>query len=247
MFECFVLRLASSSKIGSILKRFVPLAVGVGLLAYAPLSVANQVTTPPAYGPFQVFDGGEFTLIPDAELATVLGNYSPFTMNYRQLGSFQTFCVEHSERIMPDTTYDVTLNNITLFTGVPLSAGTAYLYEQFATGQLTYNYADSPHNGRRDIGTDNALTLQAAIWFLMGQTTGQENNPYVLQAAFALTNPFAPDNGAHHVSVLNLWAPNQPHDQFHSFQDQLIYTGVPEPSAFALLSLAGLLALRRRK
>lgn len=210
---------------------------------------ANQVTTAPNFGPYHA-SAGEFTVLPDPEVSALLGGYSPFTMNYVQAGTFQTFCVERGESLAPATTYDVTINNITMFSGVPLSAGAAYLYQQFARGNLVYNYADSPVGGRTTAGFENAWMLQNAIWFLMGDYSGQESNPYVLQAATALGGvaaTFAPDNGRHQVSILNLWATGQPHEPQHAHQDLLIYNPVPEPSIAALLPLAALLMLCRRK
>lgn len=218
---------------------------------------ADQITTAPAFGPWQIGSGGEFTVTPDAALTAQLGSYSPFTMNQGGFrGSFQTFCMERNEYIHASTTYDVTLNNVTIFTGDPLSAGAAYLYEQFATGQLTdlngtpYNYLDAPAGGRTLNGFNNAYYLQLAFWYLMNPAlySGQANNRYVVKANAALLGgEFLPDNGTHHVSILNLWTPGQPHDPQHAWQDVLVYTGVPEPSTLALISLAALLAARRRK
>jgi hypothetical protein len=219
------------------------------LVAGAVSAGANQITTASDFGPFHV-SAGEFTVMPDQSLSGLLGGYSPYTRNYVQEGTFQTFCVERNENITPGTTYDVTLNNMTMFSFVPLPAGVAYLYEQFATGNLPYNYVDVPVGGRTTVGFADALMLQNALWFFMGEYSGQENNPYVVQANNALGGvnaTFAPDNGAHHVSIMNLWAPGQRHDSQHSYQDLLIYTPVPEPSTAALLSLAALLGLRRRK
>lgn len=227
------------------------LGAAIGMLALLPASRADQITTAPGFGPWQQGSGGEYTVTPDAAIAALLGNYSPFTLNqggYR--GSFQTFCVERNEYIQGNTTYDVTLNNVTMFTATPLAAGVAYLYQQFALGTLNYNYTDVPAGSRTALGFANAYELQHAIWYFMGEYSGQANNPYVLAANSALGSAaasFAPDNGSHNVSILNLWTSGQPHDPQHTFQDVLIYTGVPEPSAFALISLAGLIALRRKK
>jgi hypothetical protein len=231
--------------------------VGIGVVFLVAIPTwADQITTAPGFGPWQQGIGGEFTVTPDAALAAQLGTYSPFTMNQGGfLGSFQTFCMERNEYIIANTTYDVTLNNVTVFTGDPLSAGAAYLYEQFATGQLTdlgnvsYNYANIPVGGRTTVGFADALMLQNALWYLMNPALfgGQAGNPYVVKATAVLGNPFAADNGAHHVSILNLWTPGQPHDAQHTWQDVLVYTGVPEPSALALVAMAGLFACRRKK
>jgi hypothetical protein len=223
----------------------------------ATLSQANQITVVPGYGPWLAGAGGEFTVVADAGVASHLGAYSPFTMNQGgYAGSFQTFCVERNEGLAPNATYDAVFNNITVFSGDPLSAGAAYLYQQFATGQLNYNYANSPTfdgfpGGSRTDGLYAAIWLQDALWYLMNPNLygGQANNPYVLQADAALGGvaaAFAPDNGAHGVSVLNLWAPGQPHTPAYAYQDVLVY-GVPEPTTLAIFSVAGLLAWRRKK
>jgi len=228
---------------------FFVTVLSLSIFGSAPYLTADQITTAANLGPWHQGSGGEYTMTPDAALAALLGNYSPFTRN-QVAGefNFQTFCIERNEYLPVGTTFDVTVNNITLLTGDPLTAGAAYLYERFATGQLDYNYADNPSGGRTIVGFADALMLQNALWYLMNPAMygGQANNPYVVEATAAVGNPFLPDNGAHHVAVLNLWAQNQPHDWSHSFQDVLIYTGVPEPSVLALVSVAGLIALRRR-
>jgi hypothetical protein len=231
------------------------LTAALCILVCATSASANQVTTAPGFGPYIIGSGGEFTLTPDAGVAALLGGYANgVTMNipgYRD--SFQTFCVERNEDITANTTYDVTLNNVTVFSGNPLSTGAAYLYEQFATGQLMgYNYADNPAGSRT--GSNNtphgtAFELQRAISYFMGEYSYDPYNIYMNGVVpLPSGNLFAPDNGVHGVAVLNLWAPGQPHDPAHAYQDVLILT-VPEPSTFALASLgaAALLALRRRK
>ena len=230
------------------------------LLAGASLcqGAVDQITVVAGYGPWLGGGGGEFTAVASSDVQANLGAYSPFTMNQGgYAGSFQTFCVERNEYLAEDATYDVTFNNVTMFTGDPLSAGAAYLYQQFATGQLNYNYANAANfdgftGQSRTTGFYAENWLENALWYLMNPVLygGQASNPYVLQADAALggaANTFLPDNGAHGVSVLNLWAPGQPHDPQHAYQDVLIYTGVPEPSALALLSVAGVLAWRRKR
>jgi hypothetical protein len=237
------------------------IGVVVSVLGAAISTQADQITTAPGFGPWQFGAGGEFTVTPDAAISALLSpSYSPFTVNQGNTrGSFQTFCIERNEYITAPTTFDVTLNNVTMFTGDPLSAGAAYLYQQFALGNLNYNYANASTFGGYGGASRNsgflysALYLQDAIWYLMNPNMfgGQANNPYVLAADAALggaANTFLADNGAHGVKVLNLWSPGQPHDPQHTFQDVLIYTGnVPEPSVLALVSVAALFAARRRK
>ena len=220
--------------------------IALVVVAGAVSGRANQVATASNFGPFHV-EAGELTMMPDAGTAALLGAYNPLAMNFVQEGSFQTFCVERGEYLTPSTTYDVTLNNITLFTGVRLTVGAAYLYQQFATGQLNYDYADSPAGSRTTGSFQSAYYLQHAIWFYMGEYN-EVGNPYEQQVNGLFANPFAPDIGVHNVSILNLWTPGQSHDQQHAFQDVLIYSPVPEPAA-ALLALATLLAVQthRRK
>ena len=189
-------------------------------------------------------------MAPDAQVAGLLSGYSPFARDYVVQGSFQTFCVERSVSILPNTTYDVTVTNVTMTTGTPLSVGAAYLYQQFATGNLLYDYANNPA-GSRTSGFHSAYYLQHAIWYYMGQYSYESNNPYdqLVNGLFGL-GAFGADSGAHGVGVLNLWTPGQPHDLAHSYQDVLILTrAVPEPSTMMLsgLGMAALLIFRRRK
>jgi hypothetical protein len=226
------------------------LGLFLALVAVIPIQ-ANQVTTAPGFGPYSAGDG-EYTMTVDAGVASVLSGYSNgVTMNIPGFAnSFQTFCVERNEYIAPGTTYDVTLNSTTVFTARPLTIGAAYLYQQFATGQLMdYNYGNSPLGSR--VGSTashgTAFELQQAIWYYMGEYSFNTYNFYMDGVVPVPANPFGAYTGSQ-VRVLNLWAPGQPHDPAHAFQDVLVLT-VPEPSMFALASLgaAALLALRRRK
>ena len=236
-------------------KRVLVLALSIGSLC-AFSARADLFTMAPGFGPYQIGSGGEFTLIPnDAGAATLLSaaSWSPLVRNYVAAGSFQTFCVERNEYITAGTPYEVTVNNITVFSGVPLSVGVAYLYQQFATGQLNYNYLDTPAGTRTGsvvVGGNfqDAYFLQQAMWYYMGEYPAVAANPFeTLVGGLFGAGAFAPDNGAHGVAVLNLWSPGQPHDAAHAYQDVLIL--VPEPSTLALASLgaAALLAFRKRK
>jgi hypothetical protein len=230
------------------------LLLGVFLALVAVISIqANQVTTAPGFGPYVLGDGGEFTVTPDAGLAGILGGYSNgVTRSVPGFpGSFQTFCAERNEYLTPGTTYDVTLNNVTVFSAKPLTIGAAYLYQQFATGQLLdYNFSDSPLGSRA--GTTgfhgDAFELQRALSYFMGEYSFDQYNIYMNGQVPVPANPFGVYTGTQ-VSLMNLWAPGQPHDPAHAFQDLFVLTSVPEPSTFALAGLgaAALLALHRRK
>jgi hypothetical protein len=56
----------------------------------------------------------------------------------------------------------------------------------------------------------------------------------------------APDNSAHGVEVLNLWATGEPHDPAHAYADMLISTAVPEASiiGLAVVGLLGVLGIQ---
>jgi len=235
------------------------LGIFIAILAVIPIQ-ANQVTTAPGFGPYEIGSGGEYTMITDAGVAAILGGYSNgVTMNILGLpGSFQTFCAERDENITANTTYDVTLspltNNVTIFSARPLTIGAAYLYQQFAMGTLPfYNFADSPLGSRAGFTGvhGNAFELQRALYFFMGEYGFDQYNTYMNGVVPLPANPFDPYTGTQ-VRLLNLWAPGQPHDPAHAYQDVFVLTAsttVPEPSTFALASLgaAALLALRRRK
>src|SRR5450759_192048 len=137
------------------------LGIFIAILAVIPIQ-ANQVTTAPGFGPYQIGSGGEYTMITDAGVAAILGGYSNgVTMNILGYpGSFQTFCAERNEYITANTTYDVTLSSVTVFSARPLTIGAAYLYQQFATGQLMdYNFTDSPLGSRDGFNAVHGLSL----------------------------------------------------------------------------------------
>jgi hypothetical protein len=232
---------------------------GTTLLADQVASVGGA-----GYGPYQTGVGGEFTLqiidngvTPD--LNQYLQYYADVTKNQvAATPNFQTFCVEGSEYIYPNATYNATVGQMTLMSGTHLSVGAAYLYYQFATGALGtgglpgYNYNPLTR-------TATAGLLQNAIWYYMGQEsqTYNSSNPYENWVQNHVANPFADNTSLANpisVSVLNLWA-GAPGDASGKRQDQLILTGkqgfdqVPDGGLTAALlgiALAGLGVIRRR-
>jgi len=183
-----------------------------------------------------------------------------------QIG-FQTFCIEHNENVSLPGTYDVAISDGAIYGGVAggidpdglgplpttdkISVGTAYLYSQFATGNLAgYIYANG---GTR---AASAVKLQEAIWYLEDEislTLAQITANSFLQAAFTAHGAIGAgvgnaaggakaDNSIYGVKALNLGgaSPNQK-------QDQLIM--VPDGGLTATLlglGMGGLAVLRRK-
>jgi hypothetical protein len=219
---------------------------------------ADQVRTVDNYGPYQTGSGGEFTLQilssnVGPAMVSYLSHYASVALN-QYAGSvpsspttpnFQTFCVEGSEFIYPNTVFDVSLGQITQFGGgnpKNLTIGAAYLYYAFSKGLFNgvgimpaYDYANAFNlafpNGR----DTSAGQLQNAIWWLMGQESQvyTASNPYEYLVQNHIANPFAYNSSLANpisVSVLSLWAttPDQlSHvgDANYARQDQLILTG----------------------
>lgn len=240
---------------------FVALTIGMAPFVMADpfqvTSTGNGGDAGNGYGPYQAGSGGEFTLqVTSSNFAWILGNYGSSAMDQLStggsIGSFQTFCVETGEYIYPNTTFDVTLSDQSIYTGHTLSKGAAYLYDQFATGVLSdYNYTGGVTDRKA-----SATALQDAIWYFMGQTSelpaGFSNYYTTLAdskfggdaAALAANGDMFP------VEVLNMWNPGQDSTPAGARQDQLVL--VPEPSALlflgvSLLVAVGALTLKVRK
>jgi len=147
----------------------------IGIFAVAALVVSQAWAVPVTVtrlAGYAVGDGGEFNIAP------VFGNgsYAPAVLVG---GGFETFCVQASglnSTIGPlPATYDATLASS------PVSLGTAWLYYQFATGNLAgYKYTDFsatlvntlnyPAGFPTTARAGSAYGLQAAIWVLEGFT-----------------------------------------------------------------------------
>jgi hypothetical protein len=255
-------------------------AIGVPSLFLASNVFAGLSTTldlsPNGYRD-QNSSGGEFTALVSGG-QNYAANYSSSaqaTVN-GQTG-FETFCVEIDEEFSPGSTYNTSIGNTILPGGAAITVGTAYLYSQFALGNLqNYNY----NPGSTGVGSRayTADELQDAIWYLQGEITSagdqytKGNNylysfggnsfdpasdPFVnlVQTMFG-ANAYASDSGNNYgVQVLELTGANGA-----PAQDQLVYTTVntptapvPEPATLAagamLLAPLGINALRalRRK
>lgn len=245
--------------------------------AFADNSIYLEVG--PNYGgtnPYQYGDGGEFTA-----LTTGLGGYlesglpagSEVPLGYSPLATFsvggitgfETFCVEDQVDFYVGVTYDYTEGTAIQQTGGSLTAGTAWLYEQFATGVLSgFDYTDTAAR------LVEAGELQSTFWYLQGEpadgsvfpdqpddpfTTlvethfGGGSTPADLANGLVLAEEAAtPEYG---VKVLELTALNSDYSGALA-QDQLIYQDgppVPDGAATVLLlgaSLAAVALVRRR-
>jgi hypothetical protein len=219
------------------------------VLTAVPNIYADQVSLVggSGYGPYQTGIGGEFTLQPDAGLSWVLSFYNanPTTQTKDVMGltdTFQSFCVEINEHIYPYATYDATISQNSIYTGVTLSLGAAWLYDQFVSGTLqNYDYTRA--------NTATVQDLQTAIWYFMGVAAYDPLNQYIQLADTTFgtdADALVASAGAYNVAVLNLWNPGQVGTQDGARQDQLVI--VPEPTTLALTGLAfGALLLLRRK
>ncbi len=186
--------------------------------------------------------GGEFTAHPILWSWDPLKYYDESTSNIGDHDpSFQTFCIEYSERFSPGVTYNVTFGDNAMYGGVPgtgdpISLGTAWLYHEFQ-GQTLEEYAwDNP--GR----TTDAGILQQTIWYLEGEGSKPDDTKFLAMVEAQFTDPFADNLGTIPVKVMSLWGLDG-----SVAQDMLVC--VPVPGAVLLgflgLSAAGL-KLRKR-
>lgn len=180
---------------------------------------------------------------------------------------FETFCLEDDVDFYVGTAYNYTLGFGIQDPGTSttsLTAGVAWLYAQFATGNLSgYDYSDD------EAHLTDAGQLQSVIWYLEGEVN--PSNPSLTSDAYApaptVANPFYNDviaafgggagalaaaeapvdnlSASYGVEVLELNSGGTP------AQDQLVYLGGGRVSdggstlILAGLALAGLAAGRR--
>ena len=206
------------------------------------------------------FGGGEFTLS-TATLST--SAYSSLTKNqgtiedYTASGltvdmttSFQTFCVETNEFISPTHYIEQTIvnwtspNSYAVAGGVggagpngdPLDPRTAYLYTQFATGNLSnYDYDDEFGITPGDDRDTDAQQLQYAIWKIEEEITAtlaDKALAWFTEADNAVTTEAW--TGIGNVRVLNLVDNTDPTPR----QDMLYLVPVPGAVLLGILGLS---------
>ena len=229
--------------------------------------------------PYQYGDGGEFTALTTGLNNTVglktglpVGSQVPdgyasvATLQVGSVVGFETFCIEDQVDFSVGGTYNygigLSLQQSTASIK-SLTAGAAWLYEEFATGQLAgydYNTGNDPTDAAKRLA--DAGLLQATLWALQGEP-GDSNVPYNNNPAtnFALADilsqfttfsnaqniadPTNTNDPTYGVVVLELTNSNG------IAQDQLVYwgSGVPDNGTTALLiggSLLGLALIKRR-
>lgn len=191
-------------------------------------------------GPYHSGVGGEFNAY-STTLNPVSMGYSPLTMaNVGHGVGFETFCLEYNEEFIPGGTYNYAISQAAIHGGVPggsdpLSLGTAWLYLNFAEGNLPgYDFTNASNR------TNAAGMLQNTIWWLEGERADPGNgnsfrNLVVAQFGSA-ANAMADNNGFYGVAVLNLY-----YLDGSDSQDQLVL--VPDGGTTSVLLSLGLASL----
>jgi hypothetical protein len=210
-------------------KLSLSLLFAVGVVALSSTVSANSITLEIIPG-YQMGYGGEFLAIPDADLFYVLDSYSP---KAKLNNGFFTFCLERVARITFEKPHNAVVNDVVVGVGGhtggvhgvdAVSNGTAWLYQQFATGTLEgYDYTA----GHRSM----AGKLQTAIWWLEGEVflARPKKNPFVRLAINHFdgkVSTLADNDGSFGVQVLNLGKSPQ-----SSIQDMLVYSAPETPGS----------------
>lgn len=207
--------------------------------------------------------GGEFT-VSGSGLSTA--SYAASTSSAFGAGDFSTFCMAYNEDFVPGSTFGYSLSSTTFGNGsnpnVPLTQGAAYLYSQFASGNLlNYDYTNGS-SGQFTSRANAAEALQIAIWWVQGLDTGgiyNEGAPvpnsgdnYYVNLLTGLGTGWATTVAAPNydgVSVLILDNSNSNDGTTPYSQPQLYYNNVPDNGATVLLlgiALLTLVAVKRQ-
>lgn len=220
------------------MKTFAIAALLVAGLASPAL--AGQIATG-SFGPYQSGLGGEYTFQAISGIDT--SAYSSLTKGFLGGDTFQSFCLEASEYIYENTTYDAEINTSAMYgsvgpSGDPLSKGTGYLYSEFAKGTLQ-GYA---YTGTAEERKASADALQRAIWWLEQEKGGQLNDFYtqLLRSVFGSGSGARGGSAADYgVYALNLTSLSACAAADGRCQDTLYYTGQRVPDGGITLMLLG--------
>jgi len=212
-------------------------ALAAGSLVASATVASAQDTVELTQNPSLSFgDGGAFNAVTTQDFAQ---NYAPVAT---QGGGFETFCIESTVTFQPSTPYYYVLSQDDSM-GRALTMGAAYLYSQFATGQLPGYFTGSDPSAEAGL-------LQSAIWELQYGQSMSDFPSYTTDPFYALaTNHLggvagaeAPSDGAFDVDVLQMWdSPTSQIPGTDDHQNQLVYLGVPDNAyTGALLGAAAL-------
>jgi hypothetical protein len=214
-----------------------------------------------SYGMYQTGNGGEFTISPYGTESLNTSYYFASAKDIGVKGSVQTFCLEANEHVYGyPSAYEAVLNSSANHGGVdggtdPLSQGTGWLVQQFATGVWDTSYALTYHYGTGR--TTSASLLQKAIWMLEEESgySYSSANMYA-KAAFDKFGSWEAAKGGsasdYYVKALNLTKLGSTGRNDIDFrQDQVFYEGKSVPDggmtvALLGIAMAGLAVLRRR-
>ena len=176
---------------------------------------------------------GEVRLFKEAT-AVDMADISAYASSTAGSSYFQTFCVFPSEQFRGEITSgfldyagNKTSTHVNDNTGLrtTLTLGAAYLYKQFATGQLAYNYTLG--SGR----ANDAALLQDAIWHLIGNTADMKvstvsNNKYLTML----------DN----MTGYNWWADYDPGQSYMGLMDDYRVFVMQTPTSSSVTPVGGM-------
>ena len=142
----------------------IPFTIIASVAVFGPMASANTMQLTLDYGSRHSGDGGEFNAS-SPDFAPAAMGYAPQTIynaGHPNTG-FETFCVEYNEHFTPGSTLYYGISQGAMNGGIsggnpdPISRGTAWLYLQFATHNLTgYDYSTmgEQHQRERPAGGD---------------------------------------------------------------------------------------------
>jgi hypothetical protein len=199
----------------------------------------------------QVFNSYYGSIAGEYDVDSVGTTPVPFVTNMTHGGhDFITFCLELHGPLSFGVTYDAVLNHEAVGhsggAADPLDPRTAYLFSQFARGELS-GYVPSG-SGRADMADE----LQEVIWYIEGEWDTLDGRAVTWFAeASAAVNPggawyrqWGP-NSIGNVRVMNLFSAGHAGDPEFNRQDQLVLVPAPGAAVLAMIGLGALGCLRR--